>query len=56
MSRWRTGNYQELLEARISPREYRQLEKIAEILGMTKASLVRYFIENAVEQKYGVKK
>jgi hypothetical protein len=54
VSTWRTGNYPEILEARISPQQYRQLEKVAEILHTTRAQLMRYMIESMVADRYGV--
>ena len=54
MSQVRAGQFKEILEARISPREYRQLEKIAEHLDTTRAQLMRYVIEMAVWNEYGV--
>ena len=53
MSQVRAGQFKEILEARISPREYRQLEKIAEHLDTTRAQLMRYVIEMAVWNEYG---
>ena len=53
MSKWRAGTYPEFLETRISPLEYRQLEKVAEILDTTRAQLMRFMVENAVWEKYG---
>jgi hypothetical protein len=51
----RAGQFKEILEARVSPKEYRQLEKIAEHLDTTRAQLMRYMIETVVWKEYGVK-
>ena len=53
--RKRGGLFTEILEARISELEYRQLDVIAKHLNTTKAGLIRFMIENEVWEKYGDK-
>lgn len=47
------GQYTHLVETRVSPEEWAQLEVIAQKLDTTRTQLLRFGIENLVWEKYG---
>ena len=46
------GQYNNLVETRVSPDEWARLAEIAEQLGTTRTQLLRYGIENLVWETY----